>query len=303
MLGNLSDIDLRLLRIFCAIVEAGGLTAAQGRLNTSLPRLSVAVRDLEVRLGCSLCRRGKGGFQTTAQGREIYLAAQELFADLEKFRLRVSAAAQDGAEHLQVGTLDNLISLESCPLPLAIQLYRQGQPGAQVSLQIMRPDELELEVLEGRLDLALGNFRQHLSGLHYQMLFEEEQDLYCAAEHPFFARKDEPLLEEIRQADYVERGFWPDSKRPHGLDFKRSVTAYSIEAIATLIFSGTYIGYLPSHYAAAWLAQGRLRRLGGGSLAYVSRFESITRQGQEHSPALERFAHALQQARQRLANA
>ncbi|MDQ4343917.1 LysR family transcriptional regulator, partial [Pseudomonas aeruginosa] len=29
MLGNLNDIDLRMLRTFCAIVEAGGFTAAQ----------------------------------------------------------------------------------------------------------------------------------------------------------------------------------------------------------------------------------------------------------------------------------
>lgn len=41
MLGNLNDIDLRMLRTFCAIVEAGGFTAAQARLNTSLSRLSV----------------------------------------------------------------------------------------------------------------------------------------------------------------------------------------------------------------------------------------------------------------------
>ncbi|MBY9027938.1 LysR family transcriptional regulator, partial [Pseudomonas fluorescens] len=46
MLGNLNDIDLRMLRTFCAIVEAGGFTAAQARLNTSLSRLSVLVRDL-----------------------------------------------------------------------------------------------------------------------------------------------------------------------------------------------------------------------------------------------------------------
>ena len=61
MLGNISDIDLRMLRVFCSIVEAGGFTAAQARLNTSLSRLSVVVRDLEERLGCSLCRRGSSG--------------------------------------------------------------------------------------------------------------------------------------------------------------------------------------------------------------------------------------------------
>jgi len=71
MLTNLSDVDLRKLRIFCTIVEAGGFTAAQVRLNTSLPRLSTLVRDLEIRLGYSLCRRGKSGFQLSEQAPKL----------------------------------------------------------------------------------------------------------------------------------------------------------------------------------------------------------------------------------------
>ena len=70
MLVNLTDVDLRMLRIFCSIVDAGGFTAAQVPLNTSLSRLSVLVRDLEVRLGYSLCKRGKSGFQLTEEGEE-----------------------------------------------------------------------------------------------------------------------------------------------------------------------------------------------------------------------------------------
>ena len=88
MLTNLSDVDLRKLRIFCTIVEAGGFTAAQVRLNTSLPRLSTLVRDLEIRLGYSLCRRGKSGFQLSEQGAQTYAAAQELYADIDRFHRR-----------------------------------------------------------------------------------------------------------------------------------------------------------------------------------------------------------------------
>ncbi len=51
MLGNLNDVDLPMLRAFCTIVEAEGFTAAQVCLNMSLLRLSVVIRELEIRIG------------------------------------------------------------------------------------------------------------------------------------------------------------------------------------------------------------------------------------------------------------
>lgn len=62
MPDNLNDINLRMLRTFCAIVEIGGFTAAQIRSNTSLSCLNVLTRDLKMCLDYSLCRRGNGSF-------------------------------------------------------------------------------------------------------------------------------------------------------------------------------------------------------------------------------------------------
>lgn len=115
MLGNISDIDLRMLRVFCAIVDAGGFTAAQASLNTSLSRLSVVVRDLEERLGCSLCRRGNSGFQLTEEGQELFDLAQLLFGDIERFRTQANRLGGMARESLQIGTVDSLISFERAP--------------------------------------------------------------------------------------------------------------------------------------------------------------------------------------------
>ncbi|WP_243264324.1 LysR family transcriptional regulator, partial [Pseudomonas aeruginosa] len=179
MLGNLNDIDLRMLRTFCAIVEAGGFTAAQARLNTSLSRLSVLVRDLEVRLGYSLCRRGNGGFQLTEEGQELYDAALGLFSDIARFREQVRGLGGRDREALHLGCVDGVIGQHCLPLPLAIRLFRQRAPEVLLKLHTRRPDELEHAVLEERLQLAVGAFHHRLSGLYYQPLFREEQNLYC----------------------------------------------------------------------------------------------------------------------------
>ena len=297
MLGNLSDIDLRMLRIFCTIVEAGGFTAAQARLNTSLPRLSVVVRELEGRLGCSLCRRGSSGFQLTDPGRELYEAAKVLFLDIERFRQHANRLGGLARESLQIGTVDSLISLDCAPLPRTIRLFRQQLPDVRLHLHLLPPDELEHAVLEERLQLAIGAFHHYLSGLNYRPLFKEEQNLYCSWQHPLFEQDPATLsIEDICAAEYVGRGYMAENQRPHGLSLNQTVSAYSMEAIATLVFSGTYVGYLPTHYAAPWVAKGQLRALLPGQLAYHAVFHCITRKGPRPKGALKCFLQALEQA-------
>ncbi|WP_458369776.1 LysR family transcriptional regulator [Pseudomonas fluorescens] len=294
MLVHLTDVDLRMLRIFCAIVDAGGFTAAQVPLNTSLSRLSVLVRDLEVRLGYSLCKRGKSGFQLTEEGEETYAAAQELFANIGHFRQRTAVLSGRHRELLHIGTVDSLITLEHSPVPAAITQLRAAHPGIHIDLQVMRPDELEQAVLEERIQVAVGAFHHRLSGLHYQALFEEEQHLYCGSGHPFFQRLDQDLTyEELSAADYVDRGYVAENKRPCELRFASAVSAFSMEAIALLVFSDTYIGYLPTHYAASWVERGRLRSIMPQRLAYRSAFHCITRQGVEQKSTVSRFLDKL----------
>lgn len=294
MLVNLTDVDLRMLRIFCSIVDAGGFTAAQVPLNTSLSRLSVLVRDLEVRLGYSLCKRGKSGFQLTEEGEETYAAAQELFSNIGHFRQRTTVLSGRHRDLLRIGTVDSLITLEHSPFPAVIAQLRAAQSGVHIDLHVMRPDELEQAVLEERIQAAIGAFHHRLSGLHYQTLFEEEQHLYCGSGHPFFLRSDQELtFEDLSAADYVDRGYVAENKRPCELRFASEVSAFSMEAIALLIFSDTYIGYLPTHYAASWVERGRLRSIMPQRLAYRSAFHCITRQGVEQKSTVSRFLDAL----------
>ena len=53
---ELHDVDLRHLRVFVAIVECGGLSAAEAKLNLSRSTISARLADLEVRLGTTELR-------------------------------------------------------------------------------------------------------------------------------------------------------------------------------------------------------------------------------------------------------
>lgn len=106
--------------------------------------------------------------------------------------------------------------------------------------------------------------------------------------------KDERLSVDIlSEAVYVDRGYLSESRRPHQLRFQHFVNAYTMEATALLIFSGTYIGYLPTHYAQPWVDRGRLRPIRPDSLSFEAQFECIVRQGLEQKPAVSRLQELL----------
>src|SRR5438876_6544977 len=63
-------MELRHLRYFVAVAEAGSLTvAAERRLHTSQPSLSRQIRDLEDEVGARLLTRRARGIELTPAGR------------------------------------------------------------------------------------------------------------------------------------------------------------------------------------------------------------------------------------------
>jgi LysR family transcriptional regulator, transcriptional activator for bauABCD operon len=281
MLANLSDLDLKSLRVFCTIVEAGGFTQAQSILNMGLPRLSIMVRDLEVRLGTKLCSRGRQGFQVTEEGMAVYESARTLFADIGRFLDSVGVLNGDPKTRVELGFVDSLLSYPGAPIVAALERFKRSSPTTHVTLHVMRPDELEKAVLEERLALGVGAFHHRLSGLVYTPLFSEEQNLYCSASHPLATATSVGLMEAITSADYVERGYMVESQRPSPINLKRAATAYSMEAILTMVLTGLYIGYLPTHYAARSVDEGKLFALMPSACSYSALFSVATRQGKE----------------------
>ena len=107
MLGNVSELDIRLIRVFLAVVEAGGVSAAQSALNTSQPTISAQLASLETRLGFRLCQRGRAGFALTPKGSQFVDAARRLLAAAEGFRLEVQHINRTLSGTLNIGGSGN----------------------------------------------------------------------------------------------------------------------------------------------------------------------------------------------------
>ncbi|HXV24364.1 MAG TPA: LysR family transcriptional regulator [Alphaproteobacteria bacterium] len=289
---RVADADLRLLRIFATVVEAKGFAVAQAELNLSASSISGYISALEQRLGVRLCSRGRAGFSLTDKGAVIYREAQRLFAALDDFVATAGAARGRLTGTLKVGLVDCTATDPNAPVTRAIKRFNQRDHDVRIELSVGAPASLQRGVLEGRLHLAIGCFPTEISALPAQPLYEEANSFYCGVGHPLFTKRS-VTLDDIRGCRVIARSYWRGADLSR-LGVEREAAAVDImEAQATLILSGAYLGYLPEHYAALWLAQGRLKPLMTDQLRYVAPFSMIARPSTAELQVVRQFIEDL----------
>ncbi|MDB6044872.1 MAG: LysR family transcriptional regulator [Gammaproteobacteria bacterium] len=290
---KLSDGDLRRLRVFCTVTRCGGFAAAESELQMGLPSISRYIKDLEIRLGVRLCRRGRVGFQLTEQGRHVYAASLQLLGDLKRFETSMRSIHSGLAGTLNIGVIDTLITDPNLPLPEVLKDYKRKHPQVEFNIETKTTNNIEQSVIDGALDagLVIGPVvavgagqvigRRHISQLDYKLLYQERLNLYCSEEHPLFHEDLASIrLEEVAKYDYAGYRFLeePDRSGPTRL-LTRTACVDSVEAMATLVSSGCFLAMLPDHYVqSVW----RLRNFKAILPDYFSistHIELITRHG------------------------
>jgi len=93
---SFSPTDLRLLRIFQAVVRHKGFAAAQDELGLNPGTISNHISHLETRFGVRLCERGRKGFSMTPDGVRILEAAENLLRSVENFTGIVGSVRAEG---------------------------------------------------------------------------------------------------------------------------------------------------------------------------------------------------------------
>lgn len=294
--ANLSDIDIRLLRLFSTVVECGGFATAEAQLQTGLSTISKHVKELETRLGVKLCRRGRSGFALTPQGREVHLAAQQVFSALDHFRLRMNGIQSEIVGELNIGIIDTLLTDPNFRLARVLATCKRRAPRVQINISVDPPNQLEKALLDETLHAAIVSVRQRLPGLDYRLLYGERNNLYCAETHPLYPHcPDDVPLDALSACELAGRTYaMQEEARLLGGMLPRSATANDVEGLALLVLTGRYIGYLPDHYVAGTRFTLPLRRVLPERFGYSVEMEMATRARAHHPPALLAFLAGLE---------
>jgi DNA-binding transcriptional LysR family regulator len=297
-LPEFTDYDLRLLRVFDAVVRGGGFAGAEVLLNKSKSAISIDIAGLETRLGVTLCRRGRGGFALTAHGKEIHALAQDLFKQLRDFRQRADLVATVVSGELAVAMDSNLPRDFADELAPALRQFHAAHPQVALKVDSASPERVTQSVIDGSATLGIGVLSRDYAEVDTFPLFEEVITLYCGPGHPLFSVPESQIT--LSQLATYACSDLPS--RQHAVDhevmeqLRMSVQANTTEAQFLLISTGQFIGFLPQSYAHSAVTAKGLRPLLPASLSFKSAVVSFVLRDVPKSLACEHFEAVLRAA-------
>jgi len=124
-------MELRHLRYFVAVAEAGSLTVAAQNLHTSQPSLSRQIRDLEDEIGVQLLGRSARRIELTAGGRAFLDHARAVLTQAEAGAEAARRVAHPAKPCFAMGFLTGH---ELTWMPEALQILRDELPNIDVMI-------------------------------------------------------------------------------------------------------------------------------------------------------------------------
>jgi len=181
------EMELRHLRYFVAVAEAGSLTvAAQRELHTSQPSLSRQIRDLEDEVGAQLLTRSARGIELTPAGRAFLDHARSVLS-------QVAAAAESARRMAHPAkpcfVMGFLTGHELTWMPEALRILRDELPNVDVMISSQYSPLLADGLLKGKIDAAFLRRERGVPELAYRVLVKEPLMVVLPSNHRLAALK------------------------------------------------------------------------------------------------------------------
>src|SRR6201997_5571855 len=175
------EMELRHLRYFVAVAEAGSLTvAAEQRLHTSQPSLSRQIRDLESELGAQLLTRRARGIELTPVGRTFLDHARLVLSQVDAASEAARRAAHPSKPCFTMGFLTGH---ELRWMPEAMRILRNDLPNIDVMISSQYSPLLADGLSKGRIDAAFLRREQGMPELAFHLLVKEPLIVVMPSDH------------------------------------------------------------------------------------------------------------------------
>ena len=147
------NLELRHLRVVCAIAETGSVTKAASLLGLAQPALTAQLQRIERTLGGPLFERDRRGARPTALGELVLARARVLLPAMKGLQDEAARLAGNGTtagmSRYRIGSIGGPI------IGGLVNRLSEDQPHAQISTHASyHVDELAAGVVGGKLDVA-----------------------------------------------------------------------------------------------------------------------------------------------------
>ena len=245
-------MELRHLRYFVAVAEAGSLTvAAERRLHTAQPSLSRQIRDLEYEVGAQLMIRSAHGIELTAAGRVFLDHARLALAQVEAGGEAARRAALPAKPSFALGFLTGK---EIDWLPEAIRLLRDELPNIEITVSSQYSPDLADALVRGKLDVAFLRRETRATDLMFKVVATEPFVVVLPSDHrlaSYEAINPHDIVGEtfiaVSNTAPVGRRVVDDYLRRTGIDIRPDHEADHLAMAMSLVASTRGVALLPAY--------------------------------------------------------
>jgi LysR family hca operon transcriptional activator len=245
-------MELRHLRYFIAVAEAGSVTVAAAReLHTSQPSLSRQIRDLEREVGARLLTRRARGIELTPAGRAFLDHARSVLSQVEAATEAARRVARPAKPCFAMGFLTGH---ELTWMPEALRILRAELPNIDVMISSQYSPLLADGLSKGKIDAAFLRREKGVPGLAFRLLVEETLMVILPNDHRLAALKainPQDLVGEtfvtVSHTAPVLRGVIDNYLKRSGIKITPAHEADHVTMGMSLIASTRGVGLLPAY--------------------------------------------------------
>jgi LysR family hca operon transcriptional activator len=245
-------MELRHLRYFVAVAEAGSVTVAAAReLHTSQPSLSRQIRDLEREVGAQLLTRRARGIELTPAGRAFLDHARAVLSHVEAATEAARRVARPVKPCFSMGFLTGH---ELTWMPEALRILRAELPNIDVMISSQYSPLLANGLSKGKIDAAFLRRERGALDLAFRLLVKEPLRVILPRNHRLAALKaisPKDLVGEIfvtvSHTAPVLRGVIDNYLKRSGVKITPAHEADHVTMGMSLIASTGGVGLLPAY--------------------------------------------------------
>ena len=176
-------MEIRQLRAFVAIAEAGTFTAGALRVHVTQAAISMQIRQIENELGAKVFIRAPRHVILTEAGEHLLVRARQILREHDAALDEIAELAGAERGRLRIGSASAMVLTEQ--LPRILKELRKQHPAADISVNSGTSDALVDQIVAGELDTAFVSLPVDVRGIQTERLSEDQLVAIASPRHKF----------------------------------------------------------------------------------------------------------------------
>ena len=286
-------MELRLLRTFKAVSDAGSFTHAAARIHLTQAAVSVHIRQLEEEIGTPLFLRVNKKLYLTEAGRALLEHAETILRAHDDAKAALASLGQASRGRLHIGVTSTTVTLH--PLPEMLSELKHRFALLDLTVVGGTSERVIEQILAGQVDVGLVSLPVEESDITTEMLRSDRLVAVMSPTHRL-ARERNVTMTALAAEPLILSEHGGNTRRLIDLFFEKNHLEPTIimelqrtEAIIKMVELGFGVTILPNGSARTSIARGTLRAVPVKELNVRWQFGVAYLKSDYIAPTLESF--------------